>query len=465
MKTKFKFLYFVAFILLGVTACKKENIVEETTIPFELKPRDSKSINEVRILFAQTLSKAMQDENLRRFIHEKMQQVYHSDYEMIYLAEKNTIVYDDKKFSEILKSYADPEILKNHGEDFFNTLTDISPLLAINMPDLDAFNATTWNVNYVPDVAAVMEGTPSSFRLFSSRGDSGVNFRNEGAELENPTLSVWDAETYYLLSADGMTYDGPHIGNYMPRIVGAPEGPGGPGDPNGGECDYLLEQALNAMTAYEVTGQYFYLVEHNTLLEMYIDCLGLGGGGGGDPDPCTEPCERDCETLDETLVEFKINGWQVFTNIRNQLFENKYVFHGDVLAATRNSFGAVVPHAGKYVSPTLKKGDLLDCSPSPCQGKWKTANYRIWTDWKQDEFGSPYFVDWAEVDNGSTTFNLSFPFTAKFKLSDTVEISAGVTVGFSRTGDKIVALGNAPVFYCDPILMANNTGSVTFKSN
>ncbi len=465
MKTKFKFLYFIAFILLGLSACKKESITEENAAPFELKAKDPKSINEVRILFAQTLSKALQDEKLRQFIHEKMQKVYHSDYEMIYLAEKNTIVYDNKKFSEILKSFADPEILKNHGEDFFNTLTDISPLLAINMPDLDAFNATTWNVNYIPDVAAVMEGTPSSFRLFSGNDDSGVNFRNEDTELEDPTLSVWDAESYYLIQADGMTYEGPHVREYMPRIVAGPDGPGGPGDPPpGDDCGMLLQMALSALDTYEVTGQTFYLIQHNVLLEMYIDCLGLGGGNG-DPDPCTEPCERDCEVIDETLKEFKINGWQVFTNIRNQLFENKYVFHGDVLAATRNSLGTITPHSGKYVSPAFKKGDLLDCNPSPCQGKWKTANYRIWTDWKQDEFGSPYFVDWAEVDNGTTTFNLSFPFTAKFKLSDTVEISAGVTVGFSRTGAAIVGLGSAPVFYCDPIMMANNTGSVTYKSN
>lgn len=112
----------------------------------------------------------------------------------------------------------------------------------------------------------------------------------------------------------------------------------------------------------------------------------------------------------------------------------------------------------------------MDCSGSaPCRGRFITANYRIWTDWDQEEFGSPYKVAWAEVDNGTTTVSLNLSFLAKFAVklgnNTTGEISTGVTAGISRTGAAIVLLGDAPVFYCDPILDNNNTGSITYRSN
>jgi hypothetical protein len=101
------------------------------------------------------------------------------------------------------------------------------------------------------------------------------------------------------------------------------------------------------------------------------------------------------------------------------------------------------------------------------QGQWKTLDYRIWTDWDLETFATPYYIDWAEVDHGTVTTTLSFPLSAKFKLQvpgiGGVEQTVGVTVGYSRVGDKIVLLGNAPVFYCDPIQMNNSTGSVEFE--
>jgi len=120
----------------------------------------------------------------------------------------------------------------------------------------------------------------------------------------------------------------------------------------------------------------------------------------------------------------------------------------------------------KYISPALKKGDLLDCSPSPCVGKWVTAGlpYRIWTDWNLSEIASPYVIHWSEVDNVQTSATIGFPMSASFKFED-VGVSMGVNASMTIVGEKTVLLGSAPVFYCDPIMAINNTGSVQFRCN
>lgn len=178
MKLHSRIFYIFALALLGLAGCQKDKIVVEEK---QWKMNDPQSVNEVRVIFAQTLAKAMSNEPLRRYVHEKMLQAYNTDYEMVYIAEKNKVIYDGKTMADILKSYADPEVLEKHGENFFMKLTDISPLLSITMPDLSRHNATTWNNSVVPQVAAVLEGASYSYRIFkgSEEKEIQINFRND----------------------------------------------------------------------------------------------------------------------------------------------------------------------------------------------------------------------------------------------------------------------------------------------
>jgi hypothetical protein len=84
-----------------------------------LKTNDPQSVDEVRTVFAQTLSKALTNEPLRRYIHARMQEAYDTNYELVYIAEKNKVIYDGKTFADILKSFADASIFERYGEDFF----------------------------------------------------------------------------------------------------------------------------------------------------------------------------------------------------------------------------------------------------------------------------------------------------------------------------------------------------------
>ena len=182
-----------------------------------------------------------------------MQLVYNTDYEMVYLAEKSKVIYDGKTLADILTMYADPKVLEANGDDFFMTLTDITPLLAISMPELLKINATLWDVNIIPKVAAVLDVSSNSYILYS-RGDTEVGFRDDEYDyyeddddyFSDPTLAVWDAEGQYLVKEDGMTSWGKMVEDYMPGKEGEKSG-----------CLIYLQQALAEFEQYEVSGQNF----------------------------------------------------------------------------------------------------------------------------------------------------------------------------------------------------------------
>ena len=442
-----------------VVGCQKDvTLPNKTSVGKSAKYKISSpdDINNVRLAFAKTLSRAIEDPDLRKYVHAQMQKRFTSDYELIYIVEKNKVIYGGKTLAQILASYAEEEVFTTYGKDFFNKVTDTDPLLAITMPELEKWDPSKWDVNFIPNVAAVLEQSPNNtkqYTIFNRRNTGGADFRNE--EPDDPTLGVWDAEGAYLVDEDGFTPGGSDINGSMPS------------PPFTVDCDDIYLQAISALNAYDVGGGEYYLMQHNTLIGLYNDCInGSGPSGGGTGTSCTQPCARDCETIDEELVDFKINGWGVFTNIRNQIFETKYVFHGDLVGVTRNTFGTQAQLPGKFVSTTQSKGSLLNCS-GVCQGKFISTGsplFRIWRDWNLGELAEPYHISWAEVDPGETTVSLSFPLTAKFKVGP-IEIGAGITPSISRKGNAIVPLGSQPVFYCDEIRRENNTGSLTFRVN
>ncbi|MBX2928928.1 MAG: hypothetical protein KF852_13920 [Saprospiraceae bacterium] len=339
------------------------------------------------------------------------------------------------------------------------------------MSEIKGIDVNAWNVNQVISVVPVLNERNGKWLLFRNgeKQETPVRFRDEeedyydDPEFEEPVIGVWDAEGHYLVRMDGQTSWGIHIDKYMPDRS----------DVTNAEkslCLSLLQSALDALERYLVDNDEYHLINHQTLLQLYLDCLGLEGDDDeGDSDPCTEPCERDCETEDEILVDFKINGWSIFRSIDNQgpggIFESKFVFHADVLGITRNSLdGSVGPYSLKLVTRQYRRRDLLNCDIRPCQGRWLRQNYRIGLDWDEATFGSPYRISWAEVDPGQTTFSLQAGLSSKFKV-DSVEVSATVGVTISYTGSAVVNLGDQNVFYCDPIMRENDTGSVTFRCN
>ena len=133
MKLKFHLHILAGLLLLGLAACQKD----KEFLQANLKINDPRSVDEVRTVFAQTLSKALTDEQLRRYIHARMQESYDTDYELVYIAEKSKVIYNDKTFADLLKSHADASVLERYGEDFFMTLTDVSPLLSIKMSEIN----------------------------------------------------------------------------------------------------------------------------------------------------------------------------------------------------------------------------------------------------------------------------------------------------------------------------------------
>lgn len=435
---------FILFAMLS--ACQKEQ--DHSSSSSELSSKATtrsatvEEIRDVRRTFGKALAKALANNAFREYIHEKMLLRYSSDYELLFTAAKDErIPALGVTLTEALVSNSNRDI------QYFRNIPNIDPYLAISMPELEEWDVRNWQNNFVPRVA-VMLGQEARCSIFD---------QNEAEQLQdvlvNPsqhTIVVWNAEAAYFVGNNGVTPDGISIDNYMPT--------------KSVECINPYLSLQTPSNKYSIRGEDFYLLYHNPLIAAYSACGNpevAVNSPSDNGEPC--PCPRDCEKLDETLVEFKINGWTTFTNIRNQFGETKFVFHGDWVAAIRDNLtGAVSAKTAKYVSGSLKKGSLLDCG-NPCSGIWIKADYRLWTDWKEDIIGNPYAIDWAEVDPGTTTVKLDFPLKAEFKLKSGIGLSAGITPGISRMGEKIVLLGNQRVFYCDPILKQNNTGSLTFK--
>jgi hypothetical protein len=380
-------------------------------------------------------------------MHEKMVYRLNSHYEMLFIAEKNNVIYDGLTLSQIIASYSEK------GEEFVDNISNIDPMLAISMPELEEWNASTWDSDLIPDVAAITEGDKNAY-LF---GEGKEMFEQD--VYSNPakhTLTVWSAEAVYLINGEGFNVKGSHIDDFMPS---KPE-----------TCTSPYLEKCTEKNKYMVNNQGYYLIGHDEMLSAYISCIESsvpnGEGNGSPEDPCD--CPRDCEKEDETLIEFKINGWGVFKNIKNQFGETKFVFHGDWVAGkydvTTNISESIT---AKYVSPQQKKFDLLDCSGStPCRGRFIKSNYRLWTDWDKDKLGTPYAISWAEVDPGEQTVGISIPLAVTFgKEKSPIKFSVGLAPKIERKGSAIVELGDQRVFYCDPILKDNDTGSITFRCN
>lgn len=421
-------------------------------------------ISSARIEFGKILSKSMvEDVQLTNYIKSKMTLEYNSLYSFLYIKERYNIVYSGKTFEELLMNAS------GQPKSVFDDIVCRDPLLTISMSDREGVSVYDWTSG-IPGIAAIKECNDVKYVLYNNANPFGVELTNDPT---SPTINIISSEIYYLVKPNGYTSKNTKIDSYMPS---------GPSISTIVNCANFVNAVSNTQEdTYSICGNSFKLFEHDVILQMYVDCFNLnvpippdgggGGGSGGGPsgggssggDPCDKPCSRDCESLDEALVKYRILNWQVYKSIANKFWEVDFVFHGKILAARDYSNGSAVPHSALYVSPIRKRGHLLHCD-GVCFGKWQTANYRIWTDWDLSNFGSPYYIDWSEEDSSTQTVGISFPIVAKFKIGP-IEFSAGVTHSISQTSATTVALGNAPIFYCDPILKTNATGSLEFQVN
>ena len=461
----------LALLSMIVVSCIKDgNFTGDQSGITYRSDTSAEEVYTIRKLFAQTLLKAMsQEPELRTYIYTKCRIADTSNYELIYLTMKDDVISNARTFGNILQNYAAADVLRLYGTDFFETLINKTPLLTISFPDLDNIRLSDWSPNSTPNVVAVSTIDLKSFTLFERNSNTANEYtlrdnQREEDIINTPVLVIYDSEIHYLVREDGVTFDGVDIGKYMPS--GPPiDLRGDPIEPPF-DCWYYFVGAQAAYQVYIITGIRYYLVLHDDLLEAYYDCLDRGDNNGDDDPPCDEPCERDCEQNDEHVVRFKINGWNVWDKIHNQPFEKKYIFQGHVLGIAINSLGTPYTIDYPFSTGTYKKSDILDCSnhsSHPCIGIWKAINYRWWTDWKEDIVASPYQVTWAEVDTGKKTLSSNLGLSVSYKVDTNITKTLSSTIGYSYTGAEIVELGTAPVFYCDPIMMENNTLSITFK--
>jgi len=466
-----------------IISCSKDSF--SNTTDEQLSMRDSRiskeQIYDIRKAFAKTLIIAMHDEPaLRSFIKTKCIIADTSDYELVYLSLKDNIVTRGLTFSQILANHAPKDVFRIFGRNFFNQLVNDVPLLTISFPNMDNVHLSDWTTSTVPDVAAVSTVNLKSFTLFSANNSSGNELTLSDGQMEDdlisrPVLFLFDAENHYLINYEGKTFDGIDVDSIMPR---------GGGDPPSSihECWHYYLESQQAIESYILTQegrlQQYYLAEHNKLIQKYMECLNLFDVTVFTTD-LENPCQRDHEIQDELLVDFKLSNKNVYEAIKNQAGEKKFIFHADIILVFRSPDGTITTKTEKMITGTYKFYDLLgNCTLSLLQNSisgecipiYVTQNYRIWTDWKKDNLGSPYNVVWAEVDNTTVTNYVKMPFSVSFKVKDPLTgieetINAGIEAGYSQVGTNTVDLGSQNVFYCDPIMKENGTGSIVFRCN
>jgi hypothetical protein len=469
--------YTIAFLFvfscLIYVGCQKEEQKNDINDFSELESRNSTpengcnlNISNARIEFGKLLYNAMvEDIVLSNYIKSKMIEEFNTNYSFLYIKERNQIVHSGKTFEQLLIQSSNMPSLQVQTQ--IDDIICKDPLLTISMSDGDNVNVTNWT-NTIPQIAAVKECIETKYILYGANSPNGIEMTNDPVA---PTLNIISSEVYYLVKPDGTTSKTKKIDEYMPS---------GPSITSILNCTVFNSSVSNStVNTFNICGNSYKLFYHDEILQMYIDCFNLNtppyvngdgpGGGGGGPtgNPCTKPCARDCETLDETLVRYRIKNWQVFKAIANRFWERYFIFHGKIIGAINYSNGAASTHPGIYVSGALKKGDILNCS-GVCTGIWQTPNYRIWQDWDESNFGSPYSISWSEEDNGTQTIGLSVPYSTNFKVKiGGLEVSTtyGFTANISTTAGTTVSLGVQAVFYCDPIMKVNDTSSLQFQCN
>jgi len=425
---------------------------------------------------------------LNTFIHNLIMDKEADDqYELIYLVEKNKIIVDGKSFAELMTDNASSTILQAYGNNFFHEIENYSPLLSITMPDLDDRKITDWRPNVIPDVFTIFENDNTKFILYNTPNSTGVEHTPQSGEymepyLPKPTLGIIDAEVHYLINSDGVVFGG---GNLIDLLPSCPSNPAaGPTDPN--DCLSFLLQAWINYQFWEISGDEWYLINHDAMLDLYRICLLMNPEEEEEVEgefDC-ELCPRNCEEEIEKLVKFKLNDFSVLKNCRNQFGESKYVFHGNTIGFFVNSEGSLSPFVqSDYVSGSYRKKDLFDkCADGGwfgngdgvCDPKWIDADYSWWyEDWKLTGVAEPVRTVWSEVDGSTTTVNLSFPASFTYEVKATVppfttstKTSVGLTAGVSVKGELTVRLGSQVTGLCSPDPNTDlNTGSITYWMN
>jgi len=471
---RLKILFIGFMALVFVASCSKDESKTESNQVNNLETRNSDGdpldckelISNARIEFGRILFNAINnDAQLASYVKQKMISEFNTNYSFLYIKERDIIVHSGLTFEEILINHSGQTSIQ--GKTTLDDIVCKAPLLTISMSDQDNVSVNDWTTT-LPSIAAIKECMDVRYVLFDNNSPNGLGLTTDPTI---PTLNIIDSEIYYLVKSDGKTNRNTNIDDYMPK---------GSSVTTILNCSNFTNSiSNNLVNSFSICGNSYKLFEHDEILQMYIDCFNLntppyvnGDGPGGEGvgptgNPCTKPCARDCETLDETLVNFRIKNWQVYKAIANRFWETKFIFHGKIIGAINYSNGTASSHPGRYVSGVRKRGDLLNCS-GVCTGIWQTANYRIWTDWDESNFGSPYWIDWSEEDNGTQTVGLALPFSTTFKVKIgglEVATTYGFTASLSQTSASTVTLGIAPVFYCDPIMRINDTGSLQFKVN
>ncbi len=407
-----------------------------------------------RIDFTKVFVKALEDADFNAYLKAKYTALDLTDQEFAYGRYFEDEVSGGLKLHEHLKATADSHF-PNLGQssDFFTEIVSSDPLLTIDFPDAENFDLNSWTPGLAPDIIVYTESEivlPSGVSGYPGYNSLGNTLEYlSSAEPTGVTLVTKTSETLLAIDLENMIL---HDGTVPDEIFGLFV-----------DCEQLLievEQAWEDVKNATTEEDYIYfLIEYDKLVERYRElCVEDPPPPGSD---CEEECERDCLEAPEMLFKYRIPNWSVFDEFDCGIRERYANF---VVHVVPIKFDGTTGPERIVKLPRKKKGDLLDCSPRPCQGKWVEANEITWPeDWNKEEIEFFQYT-WFETDNQTVGITISAGIGVKTKIKvpgTPIEIELGTSVGikFEFDCNDDVLLGSFVETYCEKAYRPGNFNS------
>jgi hypothetical protein len=165
--------------------------------------RNPRLQDNVRVDFAQLLSKSLVDRGLRDYIKNTSLKKISGDYDFPYLLVYDDVIRDNETFESILMKYTDESWKNKYGNKTLSELVlEVDPYLSILVPVLSFTTPETWDTELVPNVVAhTNEIMENGYLGFDSKGEK-ILFKKQ-VEPKKLTLVIKHSENLLAVDLSG----------------------------------------------------------------------------------------------------------------------------------------------------------------------------------------------------------------------------------------------------------------------
>ena len=469
----------MATLVLSFAACKKNDFASK-----QVGNSDLKSAYEAKILFSETLAKALKAElSVRIFLKEEALKKFDNDYDVVYFIKKDVVLGDGQTLHQkMLKYTSQKELFEKNVERY--------PLMSIYVPVLPDFTAESWNTSMeIPLVAVEPDRLNRQVKIITS----------EGERLEIPYNAVPAVPAVVVKENERIIIETAKANEYYSRLMKGSDTPEFYIE-KGGKRFLFLAPAFNGITRLKSMAA-------RTIPQSSVDAKILTAYTNGSEwqrdyiyyniTP-TSPNGAFSGQFREFVKSFKFFNMSVseFQQIADQVgdpklstnpfdppywVEGAFEFKMDVLINAKNGVGQILgkvfsANGGDMLTPTYKVTNFgIDVYTVTgfTANEFHPVNLEI-TGWDLEQYGSVWKFIMTEHDPDQTTtrtvtntstyggnfgfdaaFGTTVKFGPKFGASSTTTETNTFTITTTLGSDD---LGSGLLDFRDPVLVSGPTG-------